>query len=264
MTLYNMEDPLVGGMAAEKIALRRAINLAVDIDKEIRLLRRGQAISAQTPVMPLTYGYDANVRTEMGEFNRARAKALLDAYGYVDRNGDGWRELPDGRPLLLEFSTQADQISRQSNELWKKNMDEIGLQIVFKTAKWPENLKQARAGKFMIWSVGLSAASPDGQPVFARGYSPDIGGQNLARFRLPEFDGIYEKMKQIPDGPDRLALFERANKILIAYAPYKFHVHRILSDLAQPWLIGYRRPPFWQEWWHCVDIDADVQARATA
>jgi ABC-type transport system substrate-binding protein len=264
MTLYNMEHPLVGGMAAEKIALRRAINLAVDIDKEIRLLRRGQAISAQTPVMPLTYGYDASVRTEMGEFNRARAKALLDAYGYVDRDGDGWRELPDGRPLLLEFSTQADQISRQSNELWKKNMDEIGLQIVFKAAKWPENLKQARAGKFMIWSVGLSAASPDGQPALARGYSPDIGGQNLARFRLPEFDDLYEKMKKIPDGPERLALFERANKILIAYAPYKFHVHRILSDLAQPWLIGYRRPPFWQEWWHCVDIDADAQMQATA
>ena len=57
-------------------------------------------------------------------------------------------------------------------------------------------------------------------------------------------------------------LFRRANKILIAYAPYKFHVHRIINALAHPWLVGYRRPPFWSEWWHCVDIDVDAQARA--
>ena len=34
-------------MEPEKVALRRAINLAIDIDKEIRLFRRGQAIRAQ-------------------------------------------------------------------------------------------------------------------------------------------------------------------------------------------------------------------------
>jgi len=150
------------------------------------------------------------------------------------------------------------------NELWQKNMEAIGLRVVFKIAKWPEHLKQARAGKLMMWGVGLLADSPAGQGVFARGYSPDIGGQNLARFRSSEFDQIYEKMKKLPDGPERLGLFQRASKILIAYAPYKFHVHRIVSDLAQPWLIGYRRPPFWLDWWHCVDIDADAQAEALA
>ena len=28
-----------------------------------------------------------------------------------------------------------------------------------------------------------------------------------------------------------------------------------------PWVVGYRRPVFWQEWWHMVDIDLDVQAK---
>jgi len=264
MTLYNMDDPLVGGMQPEKVALRRAINLAVDLDKEIRLARRGQAIPAQSPVMPLTYGYDPQLRSEMGEFNRARAKALLDAYGYVDRDGDGWRERPDGSPLLLEYSTQPDQANRQLNELWRANMNDVGIRIEFKPAKWPENLKAARSGKLMMWGVGLAAASPDGMGVFGRGYSPDIGGQNLARFRLPEFDRIYEAMKKIPDGPQRLALFEQANKIMIAYAPYKFHVHRIHSDLMHPWVYGYRRPPFWSEWWHYVDVDEDARAKALA
>jgi len=264
MTLYNMDHPLIGGYTPEKVALRRAINLAVDVEREIRLVRRGQAIGAQSPVMPLTYGFDPALRTEMGEFSGARAQALLDTFGYVDRDGDGWRELPDGSPLTLECATQPDQASRQMNELWRANMQAIGLRIEFKPAKWPENLKAARAGQLMMWGVGLSAASPDGQGVFARGYSPDIGGQNLARFRLPEFDRIYEAMKKMPDGPQRLALFAQATRILVAYAPYKFHVHRIHSDLMHPWVHGYRRPPFWNEWWPYVDVDEDLRAQALA
>lgn len=262
MSVFNMEDPVVGGYAPEKVALRRALNLATDIDKEIRLLRRQQALPAQSPMQPLTYGYDPGYRSEMGEFDLARARALLDMFGYVDRDGDGWRERPDGSPLVLEHSTQPDQIYRQFDELRKKSVEALGIRIEFKTAPWPEQLKRARAGKFMMWSVGLSADSPDGQEVLARGYSPDIGGQNLARFRLPEFDRIYEQAKSLPDGPERLALFARACRILIAYAPYKFHVHRILTDLTQPWLTGFRRPPFWTEWWQYVDIDTEARARA--
>jgi ABC-type transport system substrate-binding protein len=262
MSVYNMEDPVVGGYTPEKVALRRALNLAVDIDREIRLVRRGQAIAAQSPVQPLTYGYDPDYRSEMGEYDLARARALLDMFGYLDRNGDGWRELPDGSPLLLEHSTQPDQIYRQFDELRKKSMETLGIRMELKTAPWPEQLKRARAGRFMMWSVGLSADSPDGQEVLARGYSPDIGGQNLARFRMPEFDRVYERAKRLPDGPERLDLFSRANRILIAYAPYKFHVHRILTDLTQPWVIGFRRPPFWTEWWQYVDIDTEALARA--
>jgi ABC-type transport system substrate-binding protein len=262
MTVYNMDDPVIGGYTPERIALRRAINLGIDIDREIRLLRRGQAIPAQSPLMPHTYGYDPDYRSEMGQYDLGRANALLDMYGYIDRDGDGFREQPDGSPLRLVLSTQPDQISRQFDELFKKNMEKLGLRLDFSIAKWPEQLRQARAGKFMMWGVGLSAASPDGQGVLARGYSLEIGGQNLARFKLPEFDRIYERLKVLPDGPERLDLFRRANKILIAYAPYKFHVHRIVNDLTQPWLSGFRRPPFWVEWWQYVDIDPLAQARA--
>ena len=68
-------------------------------------------------------------------------KALLDLYGYVDRDGDGWRDQPDGSPLVLEYATQPDDLNRQLITQWKKNMDAIGIRIVFKTAQWPENLK---------------------------------------------------------------------------------------------------------------------------
>src|SRR5690606_8963207 len=114
-----------GGYTPDKVALRRAIALAIDVEQEIRLVRRGQAIPAQSTVPPMTFGYDPDFRSEMSEHSLPRAKALLDMYGYVDRNGDGWRDLPDGSPLVLEIISGPDSLAREFNELWKKNMDAI-------------------------------------------------------------------------------------------------------------------------------------------
>ena len=261
MTFFNMENPLVGGYTPEKIALRRAIGLATDLEREIRIVRRDQAIVAHSPVVPHTSGYDATFRSENGEYSPARAKALLDMYGYKDRDADGWRDQPDGQPLLLEIATQPDQTSRQFNELWKKNMEAVGLRVSFFAGKWPEQLKAARAGKLMMWSLGSSAAAPDGQQSLARLYGPQAGSQNLARFKLPEFDALYERMQVLADGPEREDLFRQAKLLAIAYAPYKYTVHRFNNDMVHPWLVGYRRPLFWQDWWHMIDIDDSQRKR---
>ena len=256
MTYYNMDDPVVGGYTPDKVALRRALNLAVDLEREIRLVRRGMAIPAQSPVMPHLSGYDPAFKSENSDFDPARARALLDLYGYVDRDGDGWRELPDGRPLVLAYATQPDQTSRQLNELWQKNMSAIGVKIEFKPAKWPENLKAARAGKLQLWGVASAATGGDGQGMLTRYYGPQAGLQNLSRFRLPAFDAIHERLTRLPDGPERLALFDQAKRLAIAYAPYKLHCHRYVADLMVAGLVGYRRPAFWNGWWHLVDMEA--------
>jgi len=261
MSIYNMDHPALGGYAPERVALRRAINLATNTGQEIRLARKNQAIPAQAPAMPDTVGFDPEFRSENGEYDLPRAKALLDTFGYVDRDNDGWRELPDGQPLILEVSSEPSQANRQLAELVRKDMTLLGVRTEFRIAKWPENLKSSRAGKFMMWRAGLSAEAPDGQPVLDRGASIHVGGQNLARFKRAEFDEIYRKLQLLPDGPERLQLFDDAKRLLIAYAPYKWGVHRIHTDLAYPWLIGYRRPPYWTDWWSYVDIDAQAQAK---
>ncbi len=258
-TYFNMEDATLGGYTPDKVALRRAIALGIDIDREIRLVRRGQAIPAQSVVIPHTTGYDPKFKSESGDYDPVRAKALLDLYGYVDKDGDGWREQPDGKPLVIEVATQPDQLSRQFDELWQKNMEILGLRVKFFPGKWPEQLKAARAGKLMIWSLGSSAAGLDGQGSLARLYGPQAGSQNLARFKNDEFDRIYQRMQVIADGPEREALFLKAKMISIAYMPYKAHVHRLANDLTHPWLIGYRRPVAWNEWWHMVDIDNSLR-----
>jgi ABC-type transport system substrate-binding protein len=259
LAFFNMEDPVVGGYTAEKIALRRAISLAYDVDFEIRNIRRG-GIRAQSPVVPHTTGYDPKFKSEMGDYDPARAKALLDLYGYIDRDKDGWRELPDGKPLTIEMASQPDDLTRKFDELWKKNLNAVGIRIIFKPAQWPENLKAARAGKLQFWQLGSSAAGSDGQGSLARLYGPQSASQNLARFKNAEFDKIYARMREIPDGPEREALFLQAKRIAATYMPYRYTAHRMEADLLHGWVEGYRRPLFWLEWWHMVDIDTGKQA----
>jgi len=254
-TMFNMDDPVVGGYTPEKVALRRALSLATDIEREIRLVRRGQGIPAQSVIVPNTSGYAPQFKSESSEYDVARAKALLDLYGYIDRDGDGWRELPNGQPLTLLRLTQADNASRQLDEIWQKNLKAIGIKIEFKTAQWPENMKAVRAGKYQIWGLASSASTPDGQDLLALMHGEQIGGQNMARFNRPEFDRIYERLSALPDGPEREALFLQAKRIATAYLPYKAHAHRLVTDMAMPYLIGYRRPLFWLDWWEYVDID---------
>ncbi len=262
LSYYNMEDPVVGGYTPEKIALRRAMNLAVDLDKEIRLVRRGQALKSQSPVPTVAFGYDPAFKTENSEYNLAKAKALLDMYGYKDVDGDGYRELPDGKPLLIEYSTLTDGERRQLAEQWKKNMDALGINMTFKMGKFPEQLKASNAGKLQMWAVGWVGTSPDSDTFLALGSSAAKGKANKPRFDLPAFEALYEKQKALPDGPERAALVIEAQRLLIAYAPYKFHVHRVWTDMAQPWVKGYSRNIFVRDYWKYVDIDTAALPKA--
>jgi ABC-type transport system substrate-binding protein len=259
---YNLEHPVVGGITPDKVALRRAINLALDTEREIRMARFGQAIPAQSIINPNTAGYDPSFKSENGTHDPVRAKALLDLYGYVDKDGDGWRDLPDGSPLVLEIATQPDGESRRLDEVRKTDLDRVGIRTTFAPKKWPENMKAARAGNFMVWAVGSVATAPDGFSIFMRLDGRQVGSQNLARFKLPAFDALYDRIYFMPDGPERLALMAEANKMALSYAAYKPILHRIWTDMAQPWMVGYRRPLFWNHWWSYVDVDATAQAAA--
>ncbi|MBC5764334.1 ABC transporter substrate-binding protein [Ramlibacter albus] len=255
MIMFNMDNAVVGGYTPEKVALRRAVALATNNEEEVRLPRRGQALVAQGYVMPNTKSWDPNFRSEMGTFDRAKATALLDMFGYVDKDGDGWRDLPDGSPLVLQYDTLARADYRELDEVLKKNLDAVGIRINMRVGKWPEQLRAARAGKLMMWSVGLQASTPDSAQVLDRGYSGSVGQGNLARFRNAKFDSLYEKQGLMPDGPERDKVIRDAERILIAYMPYKTRVHRIGTDLMQPWLVGYKRHPASNDFWQFVDID---------
>ncbi len=260
-TVFNMKDPVIGGYTPERVALRRAISLATNIEEEIRLPRRGQGVQGQAPLNPHTYGYDPTLVTEIGVYDLPRARALLDTFGYVDRDGDGWREQPDGSPLVIEHLTQPDEAQRPLEEVRKRNFDKLGVRLELKYGKWPEQLKSARAAKFMTWGLGSQAAGFDSRQALQRGYGPAAGGQNLSHFDHAEFNRIYDRIRVTPNGSERLALIRDAVRIWAAYVPYKVHVHRIFTDMLQPWCSNYVRHPFQYRFWEHIDIDAEAQSQ---
>ena len=261
ITYFNMQDPLVGGYTPEKIALRRAIGLSYDLTREIRDLRRGQMVPAQSSVPPGVWGFDPTFVSDMGTFDRARANSLLDTFGYLDRDGDGWRELPDGTPFMLDFATQGDSFYRASNELWQKSLDPVGIRAKFSIGQWPEHAKASRAGKLMIWALGWSAATPDAGTFYDLGFGPNIGASNYARFELAEYDRLFRQQGRLPNGPERMAIMREMNRLMVTYMPYKFHGHRIVNSFVHPWVIGYRRHPFARDAFKWFDIDVDRRAR---
>lgn len=255
MSFFFMEDPLVGGYTPEKVALRRAIGLAQDGQAYIRHVFGGSGVPAQSTIPPFTSGYDPAYRSEMSQYDPARAKALLDLHGYTDRNGDGWREQPDGKPLVLRMSSLGDQRSRLANDLLRRSLAGVGLRIEFDVSTWPELLKKSRAGTLMMWGYSWSAGSPDGGFFLGIAYGPNASEANDPRFQLPAFDRLFERQLRLPDGPEREAVMREAKDMLVAYMPFKVHLHRVISDLVQPWTHNYWRHPFMRDLWRFVDVE---------
>ena len=253
--LFNMEDAVVGGYSAAQVALRRGIGLGIDTRKIIAYAYNGLGTVSQGPTLPNTSAYDPAFKSECSDYDPARARALLDLYGFLDRDGDGWRERPDGSPLVLKVNSEAQARFRKICEVLVKNMEEIGIRVQIQIAQWPENLKSARAGRYQVWLVGSLAAAPDSGGGFQKYDSRQIGGQNMARIKLPALDQLYDRIQSLPDGPERLAAFREAERIGLAYLPYKYVLNRLTLDMTHKRVIGYRRPVFWQDWWHFVDVD---------
>jgi ABC-type transport system substrate-binding protein len=259
LTYFNMEHPVVGGYTPERVALRRAISLGFDGDEYIRSIFSGVSVRAQSPIAPGTFGYAPDYVTAIGTFDLARARALLDTYGYIDRDGDGWREQPDGSRLLLEMASSSSQLDRKQNELWRRFMTRIGLRMDFRIAQWPELVKQSMAGKLMMWGYGWQLSAPDSDGVLGMAYGPNQQSINDARFDLPAFNTLYERQRVMPDGPERLRVLREASRLLAAYMPYMMHVHRVVIDLVQPWVLGYRRHPFTTRAWCWIDVDESLR-----
>ena len=253
-TYYNMRDATLGGYTAEKVALRRAVGLAYDSDEEINLIRNGTAIQAKTFVPPGVLGYDPDFSTGR-TYDPARAKALLDMYGYVDRDGDGWRDMPDGSPLVFHYPTDPSQLSRLFTELWKKDLAAVGIRMDVEVAKWPDLRKKSKAGQLQEWAAAWSADYPDGQNFYQLLYGPNCGQSNDGCFQLPEYDRLYERAVALPFGPERLAVYRDMDRVIAAYAPILLQANRKYNYMAQPWVLGWRKHPIIKEGYRYVDID---------
>ena len=251
-TYFNMEDPVVGGYAKDRIALRRAIAMAFNVPDLVRVIYQGQAEPATQLVPPGMPGYDPKLDVSV-HFDLAGAKALLDKFGYVDRDGDGWRDRPDGKPLVLSMGSATSGRDRDLDEIWARSMKALGVRIEFVKQKWPDLLKMGKAGQLQMWNLGWINAYAEGDAFVQLLFSDNIGQTNYSRFHLAEYDALYRKSRTLPDGPERNRLYRRMSEIEAAYTPWVLNVFTVESTLVQPWLKGYKKHAYWEHAWEYLD-----------
>jgi oligopeptide transport system substrate-binding protein len=258
---FNMEHPVVGGYEPAKIALRRAIGMAYNAPEALRVLQKGRGVLAQSLVPPGIAGHDPNWKLGAQVYDPATARALLDRFGYKDRDGDGYRETPDGAPLVLERWSVPTSAQREADELWRKNLDAVGLKLAIRKDKLPELRKMARNGKIPFASDGWNADYPDAENFMQLLYGPNAGQENQSRFKLAEYDRLYDEARKLPDGPERTALFGKMQALMVAYSPMRLTQHIIEDHAWNARVRNYRAHPMRQFAFRYYDVDGPTPAR---
>lgn len=256
---FNMEDPIVGGYDTQHVALRRAMVLGHRRDQEVQIIRNNRAMVAESPIPPGVVGYDPTYTARDQDYDAQRAKALLDMFGYVDRDGDGYREQPDGSPLTINYLLPTGMQYTKLAALWVKSMNAIGIRLTVSQEQFADLLRDQQVGKFMLTGAAWIADYPDAQNFLQLLYGPYTGSSNRARFKLPAYDLAYQQSLTMPDSPERNALYREMSRLVLAYAPWRLGVHRSYTHLVHHWVHGYDRHPIAHTRFLYLDVDIDAR-----
>ena len=240
-TMLNMRDPIIGGNNLDKIALRRAIAMSFNVDEYIRILRKGQAVKAEMLVPAGVNGHNPKYRSSIG-YNPSLANKLLDHFGYK-KGADGYRNLPNGKALVLKINTESGSSSVMYSELWKKNLDAIGIRADFRVSNFADNLKAATQCQYMIWGGAWHADYPEGENFTQLLYGPNVGRGNQSCYSSSAYDGLYKQAMQQP--PEKRM-------------PY-YEDTRIRNWVIQSHVQGFKAHPIMNSNWQYLDIASPRQ-----
>lgn len=261
---FNMLDPVVGGLTEDRQKLRQALSIAFDYDEFISIFLNGRGIPAQGPIPPGIFGYVDGVaglnpyvyEARDGRIQRKSieaAKRLLAEAGYP--NG---RNAKTGEPLVLYFDTTARGPDDKARVDWmKKQLDKLNVQLVVRGTDYNRFQDKIRKGNAQLFEWGWNADYPDPENFLFLLYGPHkkvgTGGENAANYDNPEFNRLFERMKDMDNGPERqqvidamLEIVRRDAPWIFAYYPKSFGlrhgwVHNVKPNLMANNTLKYRR-----------------------
>jgi len=132
---------------------RHALSLSIDRNLINRVLFFGLGKPANDTVLPASPLYKAEYATEWAEYDVEKANALLDEIGLTERDSNGIRLLPDGRPLEIIVETAGEeQVQDDALELVAEMWREIGVKLFAKPSQ-RDNLRERAITGQLVMSV---------------------------------------------------------------------------------------------------------------
>jgi len=248
---FNMLDPVVGGkdgVGDERARkLRQALSIAIDQEEFISIFMNGRGIPAMSPLPPGLFGYEegeAGINPVVYAWTNGRAqrrtideaKKLLAEAGWP--NG---RDAKTGEPLLLNLDTTSGGVGDKSRLDWLiRQFAKLDIQLVVRATDFNRFQDKLRKGAVQIYFLGWNADYPDPENFFflLAGSEGVLarGGENKSNYANPEFDRLFVEMKDMDNGPARLQIVRRMNRILQEDAPWIFGFHPKSYTLGHAWL----------------------------
>jgi oligopeptide transport system substrate-binding protein len=221
---FNCEKPPF----KDNTSLRQALNYAVDKGNIINNIWGGM-VTEQKTYVPEGMFYFA--QDSIGfPYDLNKAKQLLADAGYPDGSG-----LP---PLTLNIDTQPtnEKVALAIQEDLRK----IGVTVNIEKTEWGSFLEKVYAGEALFFQNTWLADYPDPDNwLYQLLHSSNFGEKgNICRWRNAEFDQLVAQAQVSPDVTTRTDLYRRAEKIVIAEAPWLLLYWKNNSTLVQPYVQG--------------------------
>jgi oligopeptide transport system substrate-binding protein len=244
---FNMLDPVVGGYSERKQKLRQAISIAIDEEEYVQIFLNGRGIPAQSPLPPGIFGYEKGcagrnayvydcMQDRLQRKPIAVARELLAQAGYPDGV-----DPQTGSPLLLYFDTPATGPEAKANLDWMvKQLGKLHIQLVPRSTDYNRFQEKMLRGTEQIYRWGWNADYPDPENFLFLLYGPNkkvgAGGENASNYDNPEFDRLFERMKNMDNTPERLQVIREMIGIAQRDAPWVWGLHPKTFLLEQAWV----------------------------
>jgi oligopeptide transport system substrate-binding protein len=249
---FNFLDPVVGGQGERSRKLRQAISIALDWEEFISIFQNGRGIPAMGPIPPGIFGYrdgPESVNPVVYDWvdGKPQRKSIEEARRLLAEAGfpDG-RDAKTGQPLVLYLDTvQRGPGDKPRLDWYRRQFARLNIQLEIRATDWNRFQEKIRAGNTQLFFLGWNADYPDPENFMFLLNGPQsrakTGGENAANYQNPEYDRLFERMKNMPNGPERQAIIDEMLKIARNDAPWAWGFHPKDYGLAHEW-VGNVKP----------------------
>jgi dipeptide transport system substrate-binding protein len=225
--------------------VRKALNMAINKPAIIEAVYQGAGAAAKNPIPPTMWSYNDAITDD--PYDPAAAKAALEAAGVTDLSMKVW-----AMPVQRPYNPNAQRMA----EMIQADFAAVGVNVEIVSMEWAEYLAQSSAvdrdGAVLLGWTGDNG-DPDNFLAVLLGCDA-VGGNNRAQWCNEEFEALIQEAKLSADPAVRTPLYEQAQEIFKAQAPWATIAHSKVFMPMRKEVSGYVMDPLGIHRFDNVDV----------